>query len=429
MNILFVAPPFPGRVSEYLILPSLELCIQSAILKKQGHTVELLDMKIDHLTIEDVRQRIDRSSKVPSIVLIDDSPEVHCITKELIKLFRQKYGDTTKIVLRGEIPTFIPNEIMERNLDLDYILRYDDDYALTNIIQCLSNKAPLEKVNNIVYRTDSSVICTQSSQRTYKLDDLPYPDRKLYDIKKYLARDSETIVRSSRGCPGNCLFCIKTRYEQFGVFSISRFVDEIEELQNMGFESFFFSDDTFAFSDARLTEFANEIKKRNIKVRFTSNIRIKDINEYKVRLLKEIGAYRVFVGIETINSRSSTIINKNLHTDEIREKINLLHKYGIEFHASFILGSPGDSEDDLAATIDFVKDIKPTIVTFNLIKAYPGLPLYHNPEKYGIVMDDPYWYEKDEWSRKCVMGTTLLPPEKLEQWSRRMLFEFIGGNG
>ena len=40
-------------------------------------------------------------------------------------------------------------------------------------------------------------------------------------------------------------------------------------------------------------------------------------------------------------------------------------------------------------------------------------------------MDDPFWFEKDEWSRKCIMGTNQLPPEELEKWSRRMLFEFI----
>ena len=61
-----------------------------------------------------------------------------------------------------------------------------------------------------------------------------------------------------------------------------------------------------------------------------------------------------------------------------------------------------------------------------MIKAYPGLPIYTNPEKYGIIMEDPYWFEKDTWSHKCVIGTQNLPPQTIEKWSRRMLFEFIG---
>ena len=251
------------------------------------------------------------------------------------------------------------------------------------------------------------------------------PDRNIYDIKKYLERDSETIVKSSRGCPGNCLFCIKTKMEKFKVFSMKRFCDEIEEMQKYGFKSFFFSDDTFAFSMIRLRQFEEEIKKRNLKIKWTSNIRIKDITEEKIKLMKELGAYRVFVGIETINSKTSNIIGKGLTEYEIEKKINILKANNMQFHASFILGNPEDTVDDLEKTMRFVKKIDPNIVTFNLIKIYPGLRLYDEPEKYGMIMKDKYWFEKDDWSKQVVMGTKNLPPEKLEVLSRKMLFEFI----
>ena len=33
MNVLVVVPNFPNRIKEYLVLPSLELCIVASILK------------------------------------------------------------------------------------------------------------------------------------------------------------------------------------------------------------------------------------------------------------------------------------------------------------------------------------------------------------------------------------------------------------
>ena len=141
--------------------------------------------------------------------------------------------------------------------------------------------------------------------------------------------------------------------------------------------------------------------------------------------MKELGAYRVFIGIETLNSRTSTIINKNLSKEFILEKIKILKEHNMQFHASFILGNPGDVEDDLQQTIDFVKQVKPDLVTFNLIKIYPGLDLYKDPEKYGMVMDDPYWFESDRWTYDVVMGTRDLPPEVLKKWSKKMLYEYI----
>ena len=425
MRILFVSSPFPNRVKEYLVLPSLEVCILSSLLKEKGHTIGLVDMKIERVEGAVLLQRT--LDFAPDVICIEDEPKSHCCSKKIISLLREQFPDV-KILIRGELPSFIPDTILERNPGLDAILRFTDDYSLLKIIDANFEPTALIQIPNIAFRKpDRQIVVTETRPIDYALDSLPMPDRRLYDIKKYLKRDIETIVKSSRGCPGNCLFCIKTRFEKFLLFSVQRFCDEIEELLDIGFRSFFFADDTFAFSDKRLDEFYQEVKKRDLKFRWTSNIRIKDINDYKLSRMKEIGAYRVFVGIETINSKTQQTINKNLHEELIREKLQLIKKYGLEFHASFILGNPGDTEDDLEATIRFVREVAPTLVTFNLIRVYPGLDLYTDPEKYGIVMDDPYWYESDEWSYKVVMGTKQLPPAVLEKWSRRCLWEFING--
>lgn len=422
MNVLFVIPNFPGRVKEYLILPSLELCIISSILKQNGIDVSLIDMRINQYDLDDLKNVLPKNE--PDFILIDDIPEVHCNTKKIIEKMRY-FFKKSKIGIRGEIASFEPKLILERNRNLDFILRYDDDYALLNYIKNINNVDKLIKIGNIAYRNNDKIIVTKRIFNNYSLDELPMPDRKLYDINKYLKRDSETIVKSSRGCVGNCIFCIKTKMEKFQFFSIKRFCDEIEELLGYGFKSFFFSDDTFAFSMKRLEEFSKELKKRNLKIKWTSNIRIKDITEEKIKLMKKLGAYRVFVGIETINENSSSTIGKKLVKKEILEKIKILKKYDMQFHASFILGNPEDTEKDLENTILFVKNIKPDIVTFNLIKLYPGLELYNNPEKYNMIILDKYWFEKDEWTKKVLMGTKELPPYLLEQWAKRMLFEFI----
>lgn len=426
MRIMFVVPPYPNRVSEYLVLPSMEVCINSSILKQQNHTVDLIDMKIDNLSFADIKDKLLEFK--PDFVVIDDEPKTHCNSKILITKIRNLLGDTVKIGIRGEIPSFICDNVMERNPELDFVLRFDDDYALLRVVESNFDLDKLSDIPNIAYRLKNGTFnVTKRVYGAYQLDTLPMPDRKIYNIDKYLKRDTETIVKSCRGCPGNCLFCIKTRYEHFRVFSVQRFCDEIEELLSYGFTSFFFADDTFAFSDERLDEFYKEVKKRNLKFKWTSNIRISDINDFKLSRMKEIGAYRVFVGIETVSAETQKIINKNLNLDLIKQKIALLKKYDIEFHASFILGNPGDTEKDIEQTIEFVKEIKPTLVTFNLIKVYPGLDLYNNPDKYGIVMPDKYWYEKDDWSKQVVTWTKDLPCDKLEKLSKRCLFEFISG--
>ena len=180
--------------------------------------------------------------------------------------------------------------------------------------------------------------------------------------------------------------------------------------------------------DKILTFYQNHSKekeKRGLNFKWTSNIRIIDINEEKARLLKESGAYRVFVGVETINDNSSKIINKNINTFKIINALEILNKFKIESHASFIIGAPGDTEDTLDKTSRFISEINPTIITLNSIRLYPGTDLYINAKKHGITLKDKYWYENDEWVNKSVCGTTDLPPEKIDFWMDKIYMDFL----
>ncbi len=175
MNILFVAPPFPGRISEYLILPSLEFCICSAILKSRNHNVQLLDMKIDYISIDEVDKALLLFEK-PGIVYIDDSPEVHCNSKKLIERIKNVYGPQTYIAMRGEICSFEPEMVMTRNPALDFIIRYDDDYAFPDLVEMLAiNKKDFSAIHNLVYRNNKEIIIPDEVKR--KKDEEKYLDQ------------------------------------------------------------------------------------------------------------------------------------------------------------------------------------------------------------------------------------------------------------
>ena len=72
----------------------------------------------------------------------------------------------------------------------------------------------------------------------------------------------------------------------------------------------------------------------------------------------------------------------------------------MEFHASLIVGNPGDTIEDLEHTSKFIRKIQPTLATFNTIKVYPGTPLYDNPDQYGILAEDMMWFENPDWNKR-----------------------------
>ena len=82
MNVLVIVPNFPNRIKEYLVLPSLELCIMAQILKDNSHNIELIDMKINNYHLEDLDYLLPINA--PDIILIDDIPETHCNSKNMV---------------------------------------------------------------------------------------------------------------------------------------------------------------------------------------------------------------------------------------------------------------------------------------------------------------------------------------------------------
>ena len=156
MNVLFVVPNYPGRVSEYLILPSIELCIISSILKQNNVNVNMIDMRIDNISVENLDNILKNYN--PNLILIDDIPEVHCNSVRIIDKLRKFYGKKIKIGIRGEIASFDPLMVMQRNINLDFILRYNYDYSFLNYINNYSDIEKLKKINNIVFRYNNEII-------------------------------------------------------------------------------------------------------------------------------------------------------------------------------------------------------------------------------------------------------------------------------
>lgn len=424
MKVLFIIPNYPENIRNYIILPSLELTVMASVLKNNGHDCSLIDMKIDNMEVSELQNIIHNYNY--DVVIVESIVQDHCEALKTIDEIR-RLDKNVPIILRGEICSFLPAECLDHNKNIDYIMRFENEKTVIELLECIEGKRAISSIHNIAYREKDSnkVIITDLERPIENLDELPLPNRKLYDLSKYYKRSKETIVRSSRGCPGNCKFCNKTKLAPFRRFSIIRFCDEIEELISYGFNQFFISDDTFAYSDERFDEFYREIKKRKLNIRFTSNLRIIDINDEKIKKMKEVGAYRVFVGIETINTNSSKKINKNITSEFIIDKVNILKKYNMEYHASFIVGNPGDTIDDLKETSKFIQVIDPTLVSFNQLKPMPGTDIYEHPDKYDVIMKDRYWFEKDDWTRGCICSTKNLSAEMIDDWKNKLMFSFI----
>lgn len=260
------------------------------------------------------------------------------------------------------------------------------------------DKTKLKDIKGIVYWSNNKLVQTDRRNPILPLDKILKPARDLMNIEKC------THVFSSRGCPYRCVFCASSRFWNITrTFSAEYVVNEVKDLYfNYGVREIDFWDDLFIVSKKRIQDIVLLLRKEKLlgKIVFSCAVRSNLVDESMVRLLKKMGVKNVSMGLESGTSRildylKGSSINIKNHAKAIR----ILKKHGIEPSASFIIGSPTETKEEILQTLKFIKDSKLRGFGVYVLTPLPGTPVWEYAKNRGLVS------EKMDWSRLNVEFT------------------------
>lgn len=420
MKILFINPHYPYDPFTLLLHPPLSYGYMASVLKPAGHEVAHADLPLCGNRVEALIPFLD--SFQPDLVGVTCVAQSYAQALEIAR-FVKAWCEDVPIVMGGPHITFLPEEALQRHPYIDYIVLFDGEASmlqLANALEAKATSAQMSTIAGLAYRDHHGMVITEPAPAALDLDIYPRPDRSLFEMGRYLAYDYETVMMTARGCPSRCTFCSTTQIgRRFRFHSVAHICDELEEVLSLGFSSVFFGDDTFSGNSQRTIDFCQEIKRRGLKFNWTSNMRAIDAKPAVLEAIRDAGGYRVFMGFESIQRDTLHLVKKGTTPERLYRTAQLVKSYDIELHASFIIGAPGDTHESLEATLDFIRLINPTVATFNVMEPRPGTDVYHHPEKYGIHIPDPYWYEKAAWVDGPVCSTNTLSAEEIRSWVDR----------
>lgn len=252
------------------------------------------------------------------------------------------------------------------------------------------DKNYLEKINGIVFRRNNKIILTQKRNLIEPLDKIPMPARDLLTIK------NSTYMFTSRGCCYKCTFCASSQFwDKIRFFSAEYVVNEIKHLvEKYKVEKIEFWDDLFIADEKRVRQIVELLKKEDLlsKISFNCNVRSNLVNEKIVSLLKKMNVTNVGMGLE---SGSPTTLNYlkggNICIDDHIHAINILRKYGIRPHTSFIIGSPKESRRDILQTLEFIKENRLDSFDVYVLMPFPGTLVWSYAKKRNVVSEDMDW--------------------------------------
>lgn len=317
-----------------------------------------------------------------------------------------------KICLGGPHVNLYPRETLSLP-DIDYVVFGEGEPIFTQLIMTLEEKGPenLGDIAGLGWKRDGKLEINQAQTDLLDLNTLPFPARHLVDVTKYehiIGEGSQFFtIQATRGCPAACLFC-DIRKTTFRFRSAENVVNEVEQLIEMGIDDLFFVDDTITVNKKNVIEICNLMVKRGLKINYKISSRVDMVNPEILQALKRSGCYRIHYGIETATPRHLLYLEKGQTPDKILRACKMTREAGIGFFAYMMIGIPHETREEMFATVDFAKKLRPDYAQFSICTPYPKTELYFRMMAEGIVPRD-VWQDFAENPR---------PDFKIQFWNK-----------
>ncbi len=325
----------------------------AASLRQHGYRVEIVDGWLEQLSPQEVAGRI--VSRNPSLC-VGFSAYISNIdsVRETIRWLRsQKVA--CACVVGGYGPTFHPDEFLRCGADV--VVRGEGDVVLSQLCSHFRSGAPcLSELRGVSYVDQRRHIKHNAPSSVHvALESLPFPARD--SIHLTIEHKNPINVLSSKGCMGLCTFCSIQTFERLAngppwrQRGLTDFVDELEELVLKYRVSHIKVVDDSLIEPPRDGEWcgrlADEIEKRNLRLRMRGSIRANRVTDDVLSELRRAGFLFLSCGIENFAPTALRRIGKGLNPEDNVRALELFRKHGLYMDSGYILFDDQTTLDEL----------------------------------------------------------------------------------
>ncbi len=188
-------------------------------------------------------------------------------------------------------------------------------------------------------------------------------------------------VQATRGCPTGCEFCAMNIVE--GKKFRARPVDNIiNEMMSIRAKRIFFSDASLTVNPKYSKELFKEMVELNKKFDCFGNINVISRDDEFLRLSREAGVIKWYLGIESISQENINQAGKGTNKVENYAKaIRKIKDYGMTVTGFFIFGLDHDTPKIFERTLQAMYDWDLDEASFSIVTPYPGTRLFNRLEK------------------------------------------------
>lgn len=386
-RVCLVIPPSIFLLDERVFM-ALGILKVAAVLEQAGIEVELLDLSgVENY--EDVVRDHVKTSTVTCYGLTATTPQMPAATK-IYRVIRA-LNPSTRIILGGPHVTLIHAAYRYEQKNgragraarafrqfqemFDVLVVGDGELA---VFEALNDTSP-----KLVDGDDPKSEFFLNNQ---KLTELPFPARHLVDVNSYhYSIDGVRALSmiAQLGCPFGCGFCggrMSPFLRRVRMRTSENIVQEMVHVyETYGVTGFMLYDDELNVNP-KVVELMGLIAKTQERLgaefRLRGFIKAELFTDQQAEAMYRAGFRWILVGFESGHERILTNIQKKAARADNTRCMEIAKRHHLKVKALMSVGHPGESEETVRATRDWLLAVEPNDFDATVITTYPGTPYF-----------------------------------------------------
>ena len=399
-----------------MAFPPLGIETLAPVVRQHGHRVQMFDTCHPRMKMADIIRAMDEEQ--PDVIALSflsttTYPGAKAMAAEL-----KSAAPDIPIIMGGVFASMNAEYILKDCPQADCIGVGEGEELLPDYLVNINDPGSVE---GLVWRDGNQVVTNPPRPLLRDLDQFPYPDRSSLpidyieslplDVPAVLSLDKFCTIQTSRGCPYGCVYCDipslsngKWRHR-----SAEHVLGEMQQLNDAGYRSIYLTDDHFLLKRKRIHGICSGIIERRLEFTWGCEGRVDSAAVDQLPIMSKANCTFLAYGIEAGTQKILDRLNKDLTLEQIEYGVSEAKRQGIKrAHGFFLVGSPGETEEDIMESFRFAARLKLDTFGFNRLCVYRGTPLWQEYIDRGIIDDERDWYK---WFKCSDIDPTILPGE------------------
>jgi len=367
----------------------------AGILEKNGYEVSILDHGTTNYSFSQVLNWIKVEN--PEVLGISVLTRSFLSGIKIAKLAK-KWNPNLPIIL-GNYHTINAKRILKKYSFVDFCVRGEGEYTMLELLPLIKKRnANYENVKGIYYRENGIIKYTSARELEENLDIFPIPNRNLLQGGDYkmaigglnISNEKSGTIIMSRGCPFQCRFC-SVHQRKWRHRSVENIIEELLLLESEGYREIMVMDDNFTLNPKWVIDICKAIIREGIDLVFHCEGRIEGTEEM-YEYMNKANFKSIFFGMESGSQPILDYYNKKITPHKSKLATKKARKGGMDIlMASFIIGSPPETLEDIQKTINFAFEIDIDYAMFHIFEIFPGIEIWDELIAQNKLDPDKYW--------------------------------------